>query len=221
MVTRITGPDQPANLKAWLPYGVVVSNHSPDSLAGAGVMWSAEFEGRPLHRSAGVNGQWFHAPARQIKPGQSILVTPEGIVTGPRELKQYSDGRKLGNLPNFQRASRIEVAIEDVVLASGQFLGSDEFRDYEQLQAEIQAPIALASAILEKRTSLPISEILIWLRTLSAAGREGSLAQRDFPAEQQGAVARSMLSLYSNHGEAALYAMAQGILAEPVFPLHR
>jgi hypothetical protein len=214
-VAQIVGTDQPGNLTAWLPYGVVVKNNSPQALAAMTVVWTETLDAGPLRPVQRDYWSWFNAPLKYVQPGSAVLAIPQNMLQQPRNLTAFSAGRGLGNLPNFQRAQRIEVALDGVVFASGQFAGADTYSAYEEYQAQIDVPRSVATTVLEKKATSPISDILAWLQLLSAS-RGG-----DFTAQRSGSMARQLLGVYSRKGEAALYSLAQSILQEPAFPLHR
>jgi hypothetical protein len=216
-VSQIVGTDQPSNFTAWSPYSVVVKNTTPQALAGIMVAWTTAREASaPLGHGGGLRIQWFNQPARQIQPGQSVVALPLDVLMNARDLKPFAQGRGMGNLPNFQEMQRNGVSVDGVVFASGQFVGDDAYQEYEEFQAEINAPRSVATAVLEKKTTSPIPDILSWLQMLAAQPRGG-----DFTAARSASAARGMLAVYSRRGEAALYSMAQDILQQPVFPLRR
>lgn len=215
-VAQIVGKDQPDGLVAWLPYGVVIKNNSSEDLAAIAVEWRGSFNGGPFAHGGGVLPAWFNAPGRQVKPGQSIVALPQATLASPRDLRQFANGRGMGNLQTFQKADRLEVTLDGVVFASGQFAGTDDLHEYEEWQAQLDAPRKLAAAVLEKQNSAPIADTVTWLTSVAAV-RGGS----DPNARHTAGMARLMLNVYSSKGEAALYSMAQEILQPAAFPLHR
>jgi hypothetical protein len=218
-VAHLVGTDQPRNLAAWLPYAIIIRNNSQQALAAISAVWTVAFGGGPLVHSASVDAQWFDVPGRQIQPGETVLAIPAGILKQARDVKPFADGRGIGNLQNFQPAQRIEISVAAVVFTTGQFAGSDADHVYEQWQAEIEAPRSVAAAVLEMKATQPIPDILAWLQTL--ATRRSPRSSGDFNADVKGSTARGMLNTYSTRGQAALYSMAQGMLQDRAFPLHR
>jgi hypothetical protein len=215
-VAEAVGTDRPDGLTAWLPYGVAIRNNSAQTLAAIAVEWLGSFHGGPLSHGASVLPAWFDDPEQQVKPGRTIVALPQSILQLPRDLRSFERGRGMGNLLNFQSAGNLEVRVDGVVFASGQFSGTDDLKEYEQWEAQINAPRKLAAAILAKQQSAPISDTLAWLRTLAA-----ERSRDDFNTRETAATARQMLGMYSNKGEAELYSTAKRILEQPAFPLHR
>jgi len=216
LVAQIVGTDQPSGFAEWLPYSVVIRNKSEQALAAVTVIWSASFNGGPTGHTGGTSPTWFGAQRQQIQPGQSLIVMPQATLLAPRDLRRFADGRGEGNLQNFQHADRIEVALDSVVFATGQYVGADSIQEYETFAADLNAPRSVAAELLQKQQSSSIGDIVQWLQTLAA--RHGG---DDPNARSAGSSARAMLMIYQRRGEAALYEMAQSSLNTPAFPLHR
>ncbi len=116
-------------------------------------------------------------------------------------------------------AKGITVSLDDVVFASGQFVGPDTATQYERFQSLTTANRMVATTLLEKKASAKIADILAWLQTL--APQASIMDAPAYYGNQVGAEAVEMLKVYDGKGEAALYSMAAKILEEPLFPLHR
>src|SRR5579872_899142 len=109
-VAQVAGSDQPASLTAWLPYSFLVRNNSSQPFAAICVAWSAKLNGDPqTHNLADACPSWFDRRSHQVQPGQVVLFTPAGIVSSPRNLNIFSQGRGLGNLPNYKRAQSVGI----------------------------------------------------------------------------------------------------------------
>ena len=215
-VSQIVGAEQPGGLMDWLPYGVVVKNNSSQALAAMAVVFTPEMPS--AFGGADLTPDWFIAPDRRVKPGQSVLVIPAAVLAQPRDLRPFSLGSRTGNLSNYQRTKGLEISIAGVVFGSGQFVGLDEHHEYEQWQARIDAPRNVAATLLEKKAGTAVSDILAWLQTVADGGL---LADTDSNAIYRSFAARGLLRVYQNNGEGALYSLAENTLREPVFPLHR
>jgi hypothetical protein len=218
MVAQVVGTNQPGGLLAWLPYGIVIQNNTSQDIVGIALAWYGSLHGEPLHcMLADLSGS-FDSPSRQVQPGKVVVVLPQATLQSPRDLRQFQDGRGMGNLQNFQIAQQPEVGVDGVVFASGQYVGADELKEYEEWEAQINVPRSVAATILKNQTSnVPVSDTVAWLQTLVQAPRGGD----DFDSRQAARTARAMLNAYSNHGEERLYSLAQGTLHAQPFPLHR
>ena len=218
MVAEIVGPDQPPAFTEALPYGVVIRNNSAQPLAAVCVVWTGTFN----PQAAGPIGswrEWFANPSSQIAPGQSVVAVPSGgILSTPRDLNRYARRGSVSSLRTVQQAHAIEVSLDGVVFASGQFLGPDTYHEYEDSQAQLTVPRSVAATLLQKRDTGTISDVVTWLQALDAQSQPGT---SDLNARQRGGAARGMLAYYRNKGEAALYQMAENVVQLPVFPLHR
>jgi hypothetical protein len=214
-VAQIVGTDQPGNLTAWLPYGVVVKNNSPQALAAITVVWTETPDAGPLRPAERDYWSSFNAPLKYVQPGSAVLAIPQNMLQQPRNLAAFSAGRGWGTCRTFsgRNGSRWRSTAWSSHRASSP--GADTYSAYEEYQAQIDVPRSLATTVLEKKATSPISDILAWLQLLSAS-RGG-----DFTAQRSGRTARQLLGVYSRKGEAPLYSLAQNILQEPAFPLHR
>jgi hypothetical protein len=214
-VEQVAGSSQTDNLRAWLPYGIVIKNNTRQTIAALSVAWSAAMDNSsPLGHSGGLMPHWFNQPHHQLQPGDSVIALPVLLIRGPRELTALARGHGMGNLYNFQRAARLAVSVDAVAFSSGQYAGGDALQEYEQWQAEINAPRSVAATVL-KMKSQPISDTLAWLQSLA---QQRSV---DPNLHMEGSEARGMLGLYNNKGEAALYSLAASEVEQPAFPLHR
>ncbi len=215
-VAQLVGSDQPPGFRSLLQYGLVIQNAGEQTLAGFGVVWTAA--GDSSHRIGAGAVLWKEEPSRWIRAGQSVLVVPGNVLQSPRQLRAYRDGGHLGELPAFQRAGPLTVSVECVVYSSGQFVGADTASEYERFDAEINAPRAIASAVLQRKDTTSVGDIVTWLESV-AAPHEGE--GKDYNAATSASTARQFLSTYRNKGEAGLYSLAKGIGESPAFPLHR
>jgi hypothetical protein len=232
-VPEILGIDMsglPPGMSPWLPYAVLVRNNSSEPLAGMCIVYAAT----PtvfLDRGPGPCALWFTSPygispagARsfRLQPGKAVLVFPHFILKEPGDINPRrvpADEKWLSSLPNYQRAKRLTISLDDVVFASGQFMGPDIATEYPRFQSILTAPRAVATTLLEKKASAKIADILTWLLTL--APQASIMDPPAYYKFQSGAEAREMLKVYYDKGEAALYSSAATTLEEPVFPLHQ
>ena len=217
LVTEIVGSDRPNGLIASLPYGVVIRNGTQEALAAIDIVWTANGQPKPVLLNAAE--QWFTMPQHFVQSSQAVLAVPAGILESPRNLRIFSGGSKDlwgRRLENFERAEIVAVAVDAVVYASGQFVGTDKYGAYERWHAEINAPRTLAAAILQRKETQPTGDIILWIETLAA-----NWTARDADVRQTALTARLLLAAYRNKGESELYSHAQSILQQPTFPLHR
>jgi hypothetical protein len=217
-VAQVVGAGQPSNFIAWLPYGVVVKNNSSQALAAITVAWTeARDAASPLH-GAQLNYRSQFNGSHLVQSGQAEIDMPNQRLLAPDGLSGFAEGRGLANLPNFQQAQRVQIVVDAVVFASGQFVGADTYGEYEHYQADIGAPRSIADKVLEMRATSPISDILAWLQSLASQQQQRGA---DITTQRTAGAARQMLGIYSRKGENGLYSMAQSVVQEPAFPLHR
>jgi stringent starvation protein B len=194
LVTEIVGADRPNGLLACLPYGVLIENRTSQALAAINIVWTADGQTKPVLLNAAE--QRFTAPGQFVKPGQAVLAVPSGNLESPRNLRIFADGSTFGHrLENFDRAEKVVVAVDAVVYASGQFVGADTYGAYERWQAEINAPRTLAAAVLQKKKTQSIGEIVSWIENLAATRRAS-----DVNAQETVLATRVLLAAYRNKG---------------------
>jgi hypothetical protein len=154
---------------------------------------------------------------RQQAPGQIALALP-----GLGELRVQGDDRPLPpryrlppapnyqaapdfNLAYYQSARTVEVSLDGVLFASGQFVGPDTGQKYEQWLAETTAPPQTGAKVMGmKAAGESTASVVAWLQ---AAAAPESLD--DFTAQVTGRTARQLLQAYQRQGEAGLYRLAQ------------
>lgn len=215
LVTAIVGPDRPSAFAASLPYGVVVRNRTRQPLAAIEIVWTADGRTNPVLLDA--QEQWFTMPQNKVQPGGSVLAIPAGIMQSPRHLRIFQNGSTSRHrLENFAAARNVTVAVDAVVYASGQFAGADTYGAFERWQAEINAPRTLAAAVLQRRATQSIGEIVAWIDALAADRRA-----QDPQKQETSFAARVLFDAYQNHGEAEFYRRAQAMAQRSPFPLHR
>jgi hypothetical protein len=159
LVTEIVGQDRPDGLLACLPYGVVIINTSSQPLAAIDIVWTAGANTKAVLLN--TPEQRFNLQSGLVNPGQSVLALPVGILQSPRNLRMFANGPSVVNrLQSFHTAQAIAFSIDGVVYASGQFIGSNAYSEYELWQAEINAPKSLANTVLQKKQTQTIGEIV-------------------------------------------------------------
>lgn len=213
LVTQIVGTDRPAALAASLSYGVVMRNRTSQAIAAIDTVWTTD--DRVLLNAADT---MFNKPVFYVKTGQDALLVPPGILENPGQLWIFADGALEGHrLENFRNPGNVTVALDAVVFESGQFVGANRYRAFEQWQAQLQAPRDLASSVLQKQQSQSIGDIVSSIEQLAAVRRPPP----DPHASDTVFAARVLLAAYRTQGEAGLYSCARSMLSTSAFPLHR
>lgn len=220
-VDRILLPPRAPALDAWLPYGIVLKNETAQSVYGVAVRWNLTEDG-----SHGTTVGRFIAPHRRtMAPGESALLlasigdlrlpgddTPLPV---PFRLAPPPDfvARPDVNLTHYLRARGVEINLDGVVFASGQFVGPDTAKEYEEWVAETTVPSQVASKVLAmKAAGESTDSIVAWLRTASQPE-----ATRDFTVRATRRTAGQLLRRYQLQGEPGLYKAAQ-VEAQPPTP---
>lgn len=209
-VDEVLGGTRSPLLNAWLPYGVALTNRSPQNIVAIAVRWRVtNSDGLPVVFSA--ESATFDNPRQQVPPGKSVIAMPAAVLlAAPRTLSGP------GHLAEFQNARKVEVSLDGVVFASGQFAGPNNGKVYEQFVAETTVPARVASTVLAmKDVGESVGTVVAWLESSTkphSADRKAQIAAR---------VAKVLLAAYQRGGEALLYEKAQGYEKSPAIRLYR
>ena len=219
-VAAVVGSDQPRDFLAWIPYGVVIRNTTAQAIVAFTLKWSCQSSPtEPLRNCSTYMQNSFTNPHNQLQPAHSLVALPNArSVFGADDLRAFTSGGGMGNLPGYQQAQAIDVALDAIVFASGQFVGPNATNAYDEYELEITTPRTIATTILDMRSTQSISAIVAWLQTV-AQKRSSGLS--DGSVSLSRSTARRLLNLYNNHGEAALYSDAEKTLDRPAVRLHR
>jgi hypothetical protein len=121
-----------------------------------------------------------------------------------------------GHLTIFQNAQKVQVTLDGVVFASGQFVGPNSANEFEELVAETTVPAHVASTVLAMKASgEAIGTVVAWLE------ENGKLQSGDRNAQVTARTARGLLAAYKGGGEALLYEVAQGYAQGPGIKLYK
>src|SRR5581483_8089501 len=144
---ELLGPNRPAGLNAWLPYGVAITNRSPQNILAVAVRWTISTASGPVTKT--ITPSSFDQPRQQLAPGKSAIIVPHAFLAGGPLPKVFqSSAGVVRELATFQAARAVEVALDGVVFASGQFEGPDTNKEFEELVAATTAPAHVASTVL-------------------------------------------------------------------------
>jgi uncharacterized protein affecting Mg2+/Co2+ transport len=210
-VDEVLGAARPLTLNVWLPYGVALTNRAPQNIVAIAVRWLVtNSKGQAAVFS--ITSMTVDQPRLQTPPGKSVIAVPVAVLNAaPRTLA--GPGHRLAE---FQGAQKIEVSLDGVVFASGQFVGPNSGKAYEQFVAETTVPAHVASTIMAmKEVGETIGTVVAWLESSTkprSADRKAQITAR---------VAKTLLTDYQRGGEALLYEKAQGYEKTPAIRLYR
>lgn len=210
---EVLGAERQAGVDAWLPYGVALTNRTSQHILAVAVRWvvtTSKGQTVTVIVTPGV----FEQPRQQIAPGKSVMVLPVAFLGGTAG----NVPRKSDELILYRSASRIRVSLDGVLFGSGQFVGPNSHKEFEQLAAAATAPAHVASTVLAMQASgEAIGTVVAWLEQKAKAAAPGGDANAQFAAR----TAKSLLQEYKRGGEALLYESAAGLAQGPVLHLYR
>ena len=152
----------------------------------------------------------FNQPRHQLAPAVSLVAVPLTVLLeGTRLPAQLG----IGELPNFQSSQSIDVALDGVVFASGQFVGPNTGHEFESYRADTTVPPHIAAKVLAMQSAgEPIANVI---ESVTATERS-----KDLDLSVAGREARQLLQNYRRKGEAFLYQIARGE-SQQVIDVHR
>jgi hypothetical protein len=210
-VDEVAGSDRSANLNAWLPFGVAVTNRSSQNIVALVVRWVVTNpQGQTTPYT--VLPEMFDQPRQQVAPGKSVIVLPPALLEAshlPRQLQMNRIGA-------YQSAQRIEASLDGIVFASGQFVGRNVSKAYDEFVAETTVPAHVGSTVLAMRQSgEAIGTVVAWLETSAKAGVNTPTAHIT------ARTAKLLVESYKRGGEALLYEVAHGFAQGPAIHVYK
>ncbi len=225
-VERFFGPTRRATLADWLPFGVVVTNRTPQAIAAVAICWQLATSGGETLQYR-LEYEAFNRSSGQLAAGQTGVAVGMYWMSDPRRLpaplrsKPPGSAQDPGGLPEFQNAQSVEATLDGVVFASGQFVGPDNFKEYESYLANATVPPRIAAKVLERNAAgEPVADIVAWLKT--KAGQTINLnADGWWNTNAEVHAARQLLHSFEQGGQNQLYQAAQQITVKPAIQLYR
>lgn len=214
-VEQLLGAARPGTLNSWLPYGAVLKNGSSQAIVALAIRCEITNASGQIFSSL-MENSIFNDRRRQIAPGASIVALPRSVLNGQRLPEEFRAARPAANreLTEIQTARALQMSLDGVVFASGQFAGPDTGQEYEDFQQVVAARPQVASKVLAmKAAGEPTARVLAWLQTV-AADRSTRMIRL------MGNTARALLRGYEIRGEPALYDYAR-TESKPAIQLHR
>jgi hypothetical protein len=216
-VNEILGQARPPSMGSWLPYGIVVSNGTSQTIVAVAVRWVIADDKGMLRRYT-VPYEMFGRAPHQIKAGKNVLALFDmPLCDGPpRSALESLLQNRNGRLAEIQSAKSIDVYLDGVVYASGQFAGPDTMHEYESWQAETtMAPRTAAQVMAKKAAGEATASIVAWLQATAPLEKSHNLDE-----QVTGRTARQLVQTFNRNGEARFYQEAAGE-AQPVIKLYR
>jgi hypothetical protein len=214
-VRELWGASPPAELRDWLPYGIALTNHSPHAIVAVAMRWRQLQDELETGSVSSLNEAFDRADG-QVPPGKTALVLPVGLRVVGSPPPSTS-----GLLTPFRKDGTVEAAVHGVVFASGQFVGSNDGKEFEQYLADLTVPARTAGRVLEMRDAgEPLAAVVAWL---DKAQRQAINFQADGWWNATAAIetANQLLLSYKEGGEALLLKTARNLSKPPAIHLYR
>lgn len=217
-VTQVLGPSRTPSISDWLPFSVVVSNSSSQPMVGIVVRWalfdSADNNNHNNPSDVYTFSRASPSPTAQLPPGKTVVVLPGWVLQMPvlSSPDPTSEPDHFDRVQSFRSATRIEITLDGVVFASGQFVGPDLSHEFESM-SERQAALGIFSTVLSQSSAGQLTDNIV--TSLRAVAAE-SITMRTQATSQDDAIriltvrfARQLIQEYDEQGEAQMFALAK------------
>jgi len=209
-------PQDAARPAVWLPFTVVLRNHSPRAVVAYHVRWTVDGRLRWMaddrNVEAGMDSRTD--PFAWVRPGSSVVVAPGAAA--PFVL--LPDGASQPLLASLESAGTVTVSVDSVLFANGEFAGPDlggnferdaaSFAGRREVNAEVQSELAAGQTFDKIAAGLA-----------ETANRRPN-GQRDWNAAARASQARALLRRYQRSGAQATVDFVQEQLREPEIVVH-
>ncbi len=199
MVTVLAGATPPPAESDWLPYSGVLVNHTSGKILAVAVRWVKTLPQRPdgyVRLQSQISSR---TPAREIAPGAAVVVLPgwlfmKPLPTGGRDAIDQMD--HASQIQSYRSATRVEMSLDAVVLASGQCVGPDQSGECGKWIAKEQGSPTVCGRV-EPLCSRRVCQRDRGLadRHVESVRKRGDLLQREIAAN-----AKILLKGYSKGG---------------------
>jgi hypothetical protein len=208
-----------SQLGPYVPLTVVLQNNSSQGLVAYQVRWALN----GTDRGIGI-GNLANKGGGSLEPGEAVVVLPTFVLAKPPTGQQQAGmlRQQGGPLASLQRAPSIEISLDSVILASGQFLGPDlrksfardaaYFTAWRPVNAEVRSRLAAGESF---------DTIAATLAQIENQTIQGSRESHDWNAEVRATEARQLRKLYEKSGLAAVRARVDEQAQLPDIVVHR
>lgn len=223
-VTKVLSSSRTPTTNEWLPFSAVLTNNTGDSIVAVVVRWVKILpDGRK--NTLVVNQTFFSSRTRPVQSGQPAVVLPVGGVliqpspSGSQDATNRPD--QITKLQAFQAATRVEVTLDGVLFASGQFVGPNETHGFEELLARLSARNMYSEALARKANGQSAAEVVSWLAAIAGQGHHLDIdPQTGVPTDSNVSgmadAARVLIQAYKQQGAALMYQFAQAYSSESI-----
>jgi hypothetical protein len=215
-VTQVLGPSLTPTTNDWLPFSAVLTNNTSQPIVAVIVKWVKLLpDGRK--GTLIVHREFFSSSRPTVQAGKSAVALPGWVFlrplpSGSQDATNQPD--HFTQLQTFQAAASVEVTLDGVLLASGQFLGPDDTQVFEVLQS-LQFGRSVYSEALTRNTSGQfVADVVNWLEGIASQGQHLDIDPRTgVPANSKvsgmATAASVLLGAYKAQGSSLMYQFAQ------------
>lgn len=208
-------------MAAFQPYSLIVTNRSGQEIIGVVLdMVLEDPTGRIMHKIATrtTAGAWA---GHKFAPGKSMNLSVLWMtdVAPPEELR----GEVERLVQTLEQQKKVTLVVDGVLLASGEFVGPNETREFEHFQARLQATYDLAQRVVKHFDDHGPDEALVGLlnSTASTPFAAAPGGGRDWYTAIQVSTAKQYLFVHSRGGAEAVLRMAKSAAAQAPMQIYR
>ena len=227
-VTKVLSPSRTLTTNDWLPFSAVLTNNTSQSIVAVIVKWVKVLpDGRK--GTLVVHREFFGPHGQPVLSGQSAVALPGRVFGRPLPWgSQDATDRPdhLTELQKFQAATSVEVTLDGILFASGQFVGPNETHGFEQLLARQSARSVYSEALTRNANGQSAADVVNWLTGIAGQGRHLDIDPQtgvptDSNASGMASAARVLLEAYKLQGASLMYQFAQARASEFPFNIFR
>ena len=220
---EVMGISLSPNVAAWMPFAVAIKNTSTQPIAAIAVKWTKTAPDATT--STAILRRNFFDPNLQLKPGHSLIGSPVFLYDQPQNQAPGSSdlqGTTDTELLTFKSAKSVVASLDGILYSSGQFVGPNTIRSFEELQAASTAgPTVAKKALTDLESNQGTADIVKWLEEEAVQKQIGSFLNRDFNMFYTVHAAQQLLRAYSRNGESGLASAAQRVMKQASITVYR
>ena len=171
-----------------------------------------------------MNQQFFGPRGRPVQSGQSAVVLPGWVFgrplsSGSQDATDRPD--HIAELQKFQAATSVEVTLDGILFASGQFVGPNETHGFEYLLACQSGRSVYSEALARNASGQSTADVVNWLSAIAGEGKRLNVdPQTGVPTDSNtsgmATAARVLIEAYKVQGASLMYQFAQAYSSESI-----
>jgi hypothetical protein len=172
-VTQVLDPSLTPTTNDWLPFSALITNNTSQPIVAVIVKW-AKVRPDGIRGNLIVQREFFNSSRPRVEAGKSAVALPGWVFLRPSPSGLHDETNQpahFSQLQTFQSATSVEVTLDGVLFASGQFSGPDETQGFKVLEALQFSRSVYSEASARNASGQPVAEVVNWLEGIASQGR--------------------------------------------------